>query len=35
MAAAARVKQGGDAGVILDDYAETPIKLVTVRKTSK
>lgn len=33
MAAAARVKPGGETGVQLDDYAETPIKLVTVRKT--
>jgi hypothetical protein len=34
MAAAARVKPGGDTGVQIDDYAEAPIKLVTVtRKT--
>jgi hypothetical protein len=32
MAAAARVKPGGATGVEIDDYAETPIKLVTVRK---
>jgi hypothetical protein len=30
MAAAARVKPGGETGVQIDDYAETPIKLVTV-----
>lgn len=30
MAAAARVKAGGDTGVLVDDYAENPIKLVTV-----
>jgi len=30
MSAAARVKPGGDAGVQIDDYAERPIKLVTV-----
>jgi hypothetical protein len=33
MAAAARVRPGGPAGVQVDDYAETPIKLVTVRKS--
>jgi hypothetical protein len=34
MAAAARVKPGGETGVQIDDYAENPIKLVTVvRKT--
>ena len=32
MAAAARVKPGGDAGVQIDDYAEEPIKLVTVSR---
>jgi hypothetical protein len=32
MAAAARVKPGGEAGVQIDDYAETPIKLATVRR---
>ena len=32
MAAAARVKPGGETGVQLDDYAETPITL-TVKKT--
>lgn len=32
MAAAARVKAGGPAGVEVDDYASEPIKLVTVRK---
>ena len=30
MAAAARVKPGGPTGVQIDDYAEAPIKLVTV-----
>jgi hypothetical protein len=30
MAAAARVKPGGEAGVQIDDYADKPIKLVTV-----
>jgi hypothetical protein len=34
MAAAARVKPGGETGVVIDDYAEQPIKLVSVvRKT--
>lgn len=34
MAAAARVRPGGESGVQVDDYAEKPIKLVTVvRKT--
>jgi len=32
MAAAARVKPGGDTGVIIDDYADALIKLVTVTK---
>jgi len=32
MAAAARVKPGGETGVVIDDYAEKPIKLVTVTK---
>ena len=35
MAAAARVKPGGETGVQVDDYAEAPIKLVTVRKSFK
>ena len=30
MTAAARVKPGGDTGVRIDDYAEKPIKLVTI-----
>ena len=30
MAAAARVRPGGEAGVQIDDYADKPIKLVTV-----
>ena len=30
MAAAARVKPGGETGVQVDDYADKPIKLVTV-----
>jgi hypothetical protein len=33
MAAAARVRPGGETGVQIDDYADTPIKLTTVRKT--
>ena len=33
MAAAARVKPGGPTGVEIDDYAETPVKLATVRKS--
>jgi hypothetical protein len=32
MAAAARVKPGGETGVQIDDYADEPIKLVTVRR---
>jgi len=32
MAAAARVKPGGETGVQIDDYAEEPIKLVTVSR---
>ena len=32
MAAAARVKPGGDAGVQIDDYAEEPIKLIAVNR---
>lgn len=32
MAAAARVKPGGEAGVQVDDYADQPIKLVTVSR---
>jgi hypothetical protein len=32
MAAAARVKPGGEAGVQIDDYAAEPIKLVTVNR---
>jgi hypothetical protein len=35
MAAAARVKPGGPTGVEIDDYAEKPVKLVTVRKSNK
>jgi hypothetical protein len=33
MAAAARVRPGGATGVQIDDYAEKPVKLVTVRKS--
>ena len=33
MAAAAKVRPGGDTGVELDDYAEKPVKLVTVRRS--
>lgn len=32
MAAAARVKPGGTTGVVIDDYAEKPIRLITVTK---
>jgi len=32
-APAARVKPGGPTGVEVDDYAEMPVKLVTVRKS--
>ena len=32
MAAAARVKPGGETGVQIDDYADEPIKLVTVSR---
>lgn len=35
MAMAARVKPGGPAGVQIDDYAEKPVKLATVRKLMK
>ncbi len=35
MAAAARVKPGGDAGVQIDDYAEKPIELRTINRTIK
>jgi hypothetical protein len=35
MAAAARVKPDGKDGVVIDDYAEKPINLVTVRKSLK
>jgi hypothetical protein len=34
MAAAARVKPGGDAGVVIDDYADQPITLTAVRRKS-
>jgi hypothetical protein len=33
LAAAARVRPGGETGVQLDDYAEEPIKLVGVKRT--
>jgi hypothetical protein len=32
MAAAARVKPGGETGVVIDDYAAEPIKLVTINR---
>jgi hypothetical protein len=32
MAAAARVKPGGETGVQLDDYASEPITLITVSR---
>jgi hypothetical protein len=35
MAAAARVKPGGDGAVRIDDYAETPIKLIVVPAARK
>jgi hypothetical protein len=35
MAAAARVKPGGDAGVQIDDYAEKPIELRTISRKIK
>ena len=35
MAAAARVRPGGDAGVQIDDYADKPIKLATVVRKIK
>jgi hypothetical protein len=35
MAAAARVRPGGDAGVQIDDYAEKPITLTTVSRKIK
>jgi hypothetical protein len=35
MAAAARVKPDGSGGVVLEDYAEQPIKLTLVRRESK
>jgi hypothetical protein len=35
MAAAARVKPGGETGVQIDDYADKPIKLVTVVRKSR
>jgi hypothetical protein len=35
MAMAARVKPGGPAGVEIDDYAEKPVQLSTVRKLLK
>jgi hypothetical protein len=33
MAAAARIRPGGPTGVQIDDYAEKPVNLVTVRKS--
>jgi hypothetical protein len=35
MTAAARVKPGGESGVVIDDYAEKPIQLVTVSRKLK
>jgi hypothetical protein len=32
MAAAARVKPGGETGVQIEDYADAPIKLTTVTR---
>jgi hypothetical protein len=35
MAAAARVRPGGPTGVQIDDYADKPVRLATVRKSYK
>jgi Xaa-Pro aminopeptidase len=35
MAAAARVRPGGESGVQVDDYADKPIKLATVVRKIK
>ena len=35
MTAAARVKPGGEDGVLIEDYAAKPIKLVTVTRKIK
>jgi len=35
MAAAARVKRGGETGVRIDNYAETPLKLTAVARPQK
>ena len=35
MAMAARVKSGGPSGVQIDDYAQQPVKLVTVSRNVK
>jgi hypothetical protein len=35
LAAAARVKPGGETGVVIDQYADQPIKLVSVRREIK
>jgi hypothetical protein len=35
MAAAARVKPGGETGVRIDQYADQPIKLVSIRREIK
>lgn len=35
MTAAAKVKPGGDTGVVVDDYADQPIRLVTVTRKIK
>jgi hypothetical protein len=35
MTAAARVKPGGETGVQIDDYADKPIRLVTVTRNIK
>jgi hypothetical protein len=35
MAAAARIRPGGPTGVQIDDYAEKPVTLTAVRKSSK
>jgi hypothetical protein len=35
MAAAARVKRGGETGVQVDQYADQPVKLISIRREIK
>jgi hypothetical protein len=35
MAAAAKVKSGGDAGVQVDDYGTEPVKLLSIKRLIK